>query len=82
MKTVSSRDFNQDVSSAKRASKLGPVFITDRGQPSYVLLSIETYRALSNNYQSVAEAFASLEPTGEIEFPPVMTDAPRSATFD
>ena len=29
--TMSSRDFNQDTSGAKRAAKEGPVFITDRG---------------------------------------------------
>ena len=31
--TVSSREFNQDASGAKRAAQNGPVFITDRGRP-------------------------------------------------
>jgi len=31
---LSSREFNQDTSRAKRAAKRGPVFITDRGRPS------------------------------------------------
>ncbi len=30
---LSSREFNQDTSKAKRAAKKGPVFITDRGHP-------------------------------------------------
>ena len=41
--TLSSRELNQDVGRAKRAARLGPVFITDRGRPAHVLLSIEDY---------------------------------------
>lgn len=44
--TISSRDFNQDVSQAKRAAESGPVVITDRGRPVYVLLRHEAYRRL------------------------------------
>ena len=44
--TISSRDFNQDVSQAKRAAESGPVVITDRGKPAYVLLRHEAYRRL------------------------------------
>ena len=46
IKTLSSREFNQDTSKAKRAAKAGPVFITDRGRPAHVLLSIEQYQSL------------------------------------
>jgi prevent-host-death family protein len=45
--TVSSRDFNQDISRAKRAADKGPVIITDRGEPAYVLLRHEEYRRLT-----------------------------------
>jgi hypothetical protein len=34
---LSSREFNQDTSRAKTAASNGPVFITDRGKPTYVL---------------------------------------------
>jgi prevent-host-death family protein len=47
MPTISSREFNQDVAGAKRAAKKGPVIITDRGRPAYVLMRHETYRRLS-----------------------------------
>ena len=47
MTTVSAREFNQDVSAAKRAAAEGPVIITDRGQPAFVLLAIDDYRRLS-----------------------------------
>jgi hypothetical protein len=45
--TLSSRAFNQDASGAKKAALKGPVFITDRGRPAHVLLSIEEYRRLT-----------------------------------
>jgi len=56
--TLSSREFNQDVSRAKRAAKRGPVFVTDRGRPSHVLLTIEEYRAITGKRKSLAEALA------------------------
>lgn len=46
MTSMTSRDFNHDVSKAKRAATSGPVIITDRGRPSHVLLSIEDYERL------------------------------------
>jgi prevent-host-death family protein len=45
--TISSREFNQDTSRAKKAAARGPVFITDRGRPAHVLLSIEEYQRLA-----------------------------------
>lgn len=47
MTTVTSREFNQDVSAAKRAAAHGPVVITDRSEPAFVLLTIEEYRRLT-----------------------------------
>jgi len=44
---LSSRDFNQDTSGAKRAARRGPVFITDRGRPSHVLLTVEEYQRIT-----------------------------------
>ena len=46
MTTLSSREFNQDTGKAKKAAKAGPVFITDRGRPAHVLMSIEHYQSL------------------------------------
>ncbi|GCD19460.1 type II toxin-antitoxin system Phd/YefM family antitoxin [Cellulomonas sp. H30R-01] len=45
--TMTSRQFNHDVSAAKRAASDGPVVITDRGVPSHVLLTIEQFDRLS-----------------------------------
>ena len=56
--TLSSREFNQDTSRAKKAAKNGPVFITDRGRPAHVLLSIEQYQSLTAPAASIVELLA------------------------
>lgn len=68
-KTVSSREFNQDVSGAKRAANEGPVFITDRGRPAHVLLSIEEYRRLTGGQATMGELLA-LPGAEDIDFDP------------
>jgi len=67
--TVSSREFNQDVSRVKRAAVNGPVFITDRGRPSHVLLTIEDYQKLTDKNVSIIELLAMPE-TADVEFEP------------
>ena len=56
--TLSSREFNQDASGAKKAAKKGPVFITDRGKPSHVLLSIEEYQRITGFQHKIADLLA------------------------
>ena len=67
--TLSSREFNQDTSRAKKAASEGPVFITDRGKPAHVLLSIEDYLRLSGQSRSIVEAL-SMPGLADIEFDP------------
>ena len=72
--TVSSRAFNQDTSGAKKAAKSGPVFITDRGRPAHVLLTIEDYRRLKGTQPTLLEVLAQ---DGDADFdfePPRLTD--------
>ena len=66
---LSSREFNQDTSRAKRAAKRGPVFITDRGRPSHVLLTVEEYQRITAGQKSVADLL-SMPAAAEIEFEP------------
>lgn len=54
--TLSSREFNQNIGGAKMAARQGPVFITDRGRPAYVLLTIEDYQRLTDGHMGLAEA--------------------------
>jgi prevent-host-death family protein len=75
--TLSSREFNQDTSGAKKAALQGPVFITDRGEPAHVLLSIEDYRKLTGGQMSVSEALAQPDIPGvdmDFEFDPPRAD--------
>ncbi|WP_236428750.1 type II toxin-antitoxin system Phd/YefM family antitoxin [Pseudomonas syringae] len=65
--TISSREFNQDTSSAKKAARLGPVIITDRGKASHVLLSIEEYQELSGTNANIVDLLVMPEAT-DIEF--------------
>ena len=67
--TLTSREFNQDTSRAKKAARRGPVFITDRGRPAHVLLSIEEYQRLTGGNLSLADALA--QPAGaDFDFKP------------
>lgn len=66
---LSSREFNQDTSRAKRAAKRGPVFITDRGRPSHVLLTAEEYQRITKGQKSIVDLLAMPE-AAEIDFEP------------
>jgi prevent-host-death family protein len=66
---LSSREFNQDTSKAKRAAKRGPVIITDRVRPSHVLLSVEEYQKLTEGQKSIVELLGMPE-AAEVEFDP------------
>jgi prevent-host-death family protein len=80
--TLSSREFNQDKSRAKRAAKKGPVFITDRGRPSFVLLNIDEYHKIAEKRTSIADLLSNPE-AAEIEFdPPRLDFVPRPVDFD
>ena len=56
--TLTSRQFNQRASDAKKAANHGPVFITDRGKPAHVLLCIDDYRKLTGDQMTLGEALA------------------------
>ena len=78
---ISSREFNQDTSGAKRAAARGPVYITDRGRPAHVLLAYEDYERLLGA-EHVLDRLA--EPAGveDIELVlPASDDLARPADF-
>lgn len=67
---LTSREFNRDTARAKKAARSGPVFITDRGRPAHVLLTIESFQELTGQRGDIVEllgqpdgvAFATLDP--------------------
>jgi prevent-host-death family protein len=79
--TISSREFNQDASRAKRAAGNGPVFITDRGRPAHVLLTIEDYQRLSGERMTLREALEQ-QGEGDFAFEPARLERPLSRPAD
>ncbi len=71
--TISSREFNQNLSAAKRAAESEPVFITDRGRPAHVLISIEQYRRLTGERGNIVQMLAMA--ADDVEFEPVRLEA-------
>ena len=71
--TLSSREFNQDTGRAKKAALTGPVFITDRGRPAHVLMSIEDYRKLAKTEVNIVDLLSHPE-SADIEFDPPKLD--------
>jgi len=67
--TLSSRELNQDIGRAKKAALEGPVFITDRGKPAHVLLSISEYQRITGKRRSIVDAL-SMPGLSDIEFDP------------
>jgi PHD/YefM family antitoxin component YafN of YafNO toxin-antitoxin module len=65
--TLTSREFGYNVSSAKNLARQGPVFITDRGDPTFVLMNIGEYRKLTGSEREVSllEAMDDLPDSAE-----------------
>lgn len=79
VRALSSREFNQDTSGAKKAANRGPVFITDRGRPAHVLLSIAEYQRLTGGKRKIADLLA-MPGAAEVELKiPALRDAARHA---
>ena len=71
MTLMSSREFNQDTGKAKKLAEQEPVFITDRGETSHVLLSIQEYSKLASQGKSLSDMLAMDD---DIEFDPPKLD--------
>jgi prevent-host-death family protein len=67
--TFSSSEFSQDAGRAKKAAKRGAVFITDRGRPAHVLLTIKEYRRITNKQEDILDLLA-MPDAAQVEFEP------------
>lgn len=68
--TMTSREFNQDASKAKRAAMEGPVIITDRGRAAHVLLSMEEYERLRGVERKTIGEMLHMPGLADIAFDP------------
>jgi prevent-host-death family protein len=76
--TFSSREFAHDLAGVKRAAQEGPVFITDRGRPTYALMKIEDFQRLANAgpaHRSLLDVMDGLPGTLGVEFEPPRLDS-------
>jgi antitoxin Phd_YefM of type II toxin-antitoxin system len=71
--TQSAREFNHDVSAAKRAAAREPVVITERGRPAYVLMSIQEYQRLTEVQPDIVE-WLSADDGADFDVPRVQLD--------
>jgi prevent-host-death family protein len=79
---MSSRQFNQDTSGAKKAAENGPVYITDRGRPAHVLLTFDDYEELVGPHRAL-DLLAEPAGVADIEFvAPQHRDVARPAAFE
>lgn len=78
MSTMTSREFNQDVGKAKREARLEPVFVTDRGRPTHVLMSFDAFRQLTGRTESIVDLLAMQEP----EMDAVDLDTAKGGSWD
>lgn len=67
MTTMSAREFNREVSAAKRDAVRGPVVITDRGEPAFVRLSIEEFSQLLLLRQPVPERVLTVRVVEQVQ---------------
>ena len=74
--TMTGREFNRNVSKAKRLARNGPVVITSRGRAAHVLLTMEEYVALAKQDESIVEMLAMPE-AADIDF-----DPPKVGSWD
>lgn len=81
--SLSSRAFNQDIGKAKRAAEKGPVVITMRDKPAYVLLTIQDYEKLTHQEKPICDLLAMPGNTDLDWEPPILdTQLFRPAEFD
>ena len=80
---MTSREFNQNTGEAKRAAQAGPVYITDRGCTSHVLMTFEDYRRLASQRPSIIELLSQPPGVEDVEIDiPNLRDPAVPVQFD
>ena len=85
--TIPARQFARDLAGAKRAADIGPVLITDRGNPAYALLRIDDYYELAAERRAGRSLLALMDTlpatTSNFDFePPRLGDDPIAPDLD
>jgi prevent-host-death family protein len=76
--TMSCTALNRNIGKAKKAARTGPVIITNRGQPAYVLMNIAQYQQVTGNGKNIVDLLA-MPGAEDIDFnPPRLFATPPS----
>ena len=82
-KQMTSREFNRATGDAKTAARRGPVFVTNRGQPTHVLLTYENYRLLAGGGPSLVDLLSATTGAGAVDLRlPERCDLAQPAELD
>lgn len=81
-RTYSSRDFNQDIAGAKRDAREGPVIVTDRGEPAFVLMTHAHYAAMARHRKTLLDLCADPDPETDFDFEIDRSDFPEPKFLD
>lgn len=81
-RTMSSREFNQNPSEAKRAAEDGPVIVTDRGEPAFVILKYDAFQRLSGNGGSLYDMLRQDDADFDFEPPKLRDGLFKPVDFD
>jgi hypothetical protein len=75
LRAMTSRQFNQDLAKAKRLASEGPLIITDRSNPAYVLMTYADFLRLSGSQKSIVDLLRDDRPEADFDFePPRLSD--------
>jgi prevent-host-death family protein len=74
IKKVTSREFNQDISKIKRVCEDSPVYITNRGETTHVLMTFEEYQKLAGDTENIVDLLAMDDCGIDFEVPKLKGD--------
>ncbi|ANF30378.1 prevent-host-death protein [Leifsonia xyli] len=71
MAIITAREFNHDVSAAKRSATAEPLIITDRGEPAYVLLTFADFERMTGRQKNIVDLLRQDDPESDfdVDFP-------------
>lgn len=80
---MNAQEFNQATGEAERASRNSPVYVTDRGRPSHVLMGYKHYRELTADRPHFADILCRTPGVGEVDVEfPRLDDPIKPAVFE
>lgn len=77
--TLSAKEFDIKFDEAARAASKGPVFVTEQGATTFVLLNFADYQRLIREHRNMAELLSVPDMAASIEYDPPRSQETASA---